>query len=66
MTKFGTAISVAAGFFVPICVSWAMVTYGWSWGLFVFSILGGLFVAFMLKVVAELTQVIADMLLPNQ
>lgn len=66
MTKYGTAIAVSAGAFVPACAAWALATYGWNWILFLFSVLGGLFAAFMLKVVAELTQVIVDMLLPNQ
>lgn len=65
LTRFGTAISIAAGVMVPVTTAWAMQSWGWSWPLFAMSLIGGGFAGFFLKVVAELTQVIVEMLLPN-
>lgn len=65
LTKFGTVIAVATGLMIPVGLVWAMLSTQWSWPLLVLSVVGGVFAGFFVKVIAELTQVIVQMLLPG-
>jgi hypothetical protein len=64
-TKFGTGLAVAAGLFIPAVAFGLMQMWEWNWPLFGLSVIVGGFAGFLVKVLAELAQVIVDMLLPR-
>jgi hypothetical protein len=65
-TKFGTPLAFVVAVLVPVGAGAAMQYLGaWNWLLFLVAVVVGAVAGFLLKVLAELAQVIVDMLLPR-
>ncbi len=65
MVRHGRWLAVPIGLALPVLVFLGVFTAGWSWVWGVLAIAAGLGVGFAFRTFAELTQIIADMLLPQ-
>ena len=65
MGKHGRWLAVPIGLALPVLVSLGILTAGWNWVWGIAAVAAGIGVGFAFRVFAELTQIIADMLLPE-
>ena len=65
MVQHGAKLAILAGLAGPILVLLGVLVAGWHWVWFVAALAGGCALWFVFKTFAELTQIIADMLLPQ-
>lgn len=65
MVQHGAKLAILAGLAVPILVLLGVLVAGWHWIWFVAALAAGGVLWFVFKTFAELTQIIADMLLPQ-
>lgn len=66
LTRFGGLFAALFGFSIPVAASTVMVAFNvWNWVIFALACLAGVGVAFLMKVLGELTRVISDMLIPR-
>ena len=65
MVKFGGVLAILAGLSLPLLVLVGVLGAGWHWGWLVAAVLAGTALGFVFRTFAELTQIIADMLLPQ-
>ena len=65
MVTYGRKLSIVIGLALPVLVALGIVFAGWHWVWGIAAIFGGIGFAFAFRTFAELTQIIADMLLPQ-
>ena len=65
MVTHGRWLAIAIGLALPALVLLGVMTAGWSWVWGILAVAGGIVVGFAFRTFAELTQIIADMLLPQ-
>ncbi len=65
MVAHGGKLAILAGLALPVLVSLGIVVAGWHWIWALAAIAAGLGVWFAFRTFAELTRIIADMLLPQ-
>jgi len=65
MVQHGGKLAVMAGISLPVLVLLGVLAAGWHWVWLVAAIVGGGALGFVFRTFAELTQIIADMLLPQ-
>lgn len=65
MVKHGNRLAVLVGLALPAVVLIGMAAQGWHWVWLVASLLAGAALGFAFRTFAELTRIIADMLLPQ-
>ena len=65
MVTHGRWLAIAIGLALPVLVFLGVMTAGWSWVWGIFAVAGGIVIGFAFRTFAELTQIIADMLLPQ-
>ncbi len=65
MVSYGRNLSVLVGLALPVLVGLGIVLAGWHWVWGIGAVAAGLIVWFAFRTFAELTQIIADMLLPQ-
>jgi len=65
MVTHGRWLAIPVGLALPVLVFLGVFATGWSWVWGVVAIAAGLVIGFAFRTFAELTQIIADMLLPQ-
>lgn len=65
MVKHGRMLAILAGIALPVLVLIGVVAAGWHWVWLAGAAVAGVAVGFVFRTFAELTQIIADMLLPQ-
>jgi len=65
MVAYGRKLSIAVGLALPVLVALGIVFASWHWVWGIAAIVAGIGVGFAFRTFAELTQIIADMLLPQ-
>ncbi len=65
MVKYGSMFAVLAGLALPLLALVGFLSAGWHWVWLVAAVFAGIALGFVFRTFAELTQIIADMLLPQ-
>jgi membrane-bound ClpP family serine protease len=65
MVTHGRWLAIPIGLALPVLVFLGVMSAGWSWIWVILAVAGGIVVGFAFRTFAELTQIIADMLLPQ-
>lgn len=65
MVKHGANLAILAGLALPILGLVSFLVLGWHWIWLAAALVAGIALWFVFKTFAELTQIIADMLLPQ-
>jgi hypothetical protein len=65
MVQHGAKLAVMVGISLPVLVLLGVLVVGWHWVWLVAAVVGGGALGFAFRTFAELTQIIADMLLPQ-
>ena len=65
MVTHGRKLSILVGLALPFLVALGIVFAGWHWVWGITAIAAGVGLGFAIRTFAELTQIIADMLLPQ-
>jgi len=65
MVAHGRWLAVPVGLALPVLVLLGVLTAGWSWVWAILAVAAGIVAGFAFRTFAELTQIIADMLLPQ-
>ncbi len=65
MVFYGRKLSILVGLALPVLAGLGIVFAGWHWVWGVAALAAGIVVWFAFRTFAELTQIIADMLLPQ-
>lgn len=65
MVTHGRKLAIPVGFALPVLALLGLVFAGWHWVWVVAAVAAGAVVGFAFRTFAELTQIIADMLLPQ-
>ena len=65
MVKHGNWLAIVVGLCLPAVVLVGMAVIGWHWIWLLVAILAGIALGFAFRTFAELTRIIADMLLPQ-
>jgi len=65
MVTHGRWLAIPIGLAVPALVLLGVLTAGWSWVWGAIAVAAGIVIGFAFRTFAELTQIIADMLLPQ-
>ena len=65
MVAHGRKLSILVGLALPFLVALGIVFAGWHWVWGAAAIVAGIGFGFAFRTLAELTQIIADMLLPQ-
>lgn len=65
MVAHGRKLAILVGLALPVLVALGIVFAGWHWVWGVAAIVAGVIAGFAFRTFAELTQIIADMLLPQ-
>jgi len=65
MVQHGAKLAVMVGISLPVLVLLGVLVVGWHWVWLVAAVVGGGALGFVFRTFAELTQIIADMLLPQ-
>jgi hypothetical protein len=63
--RFGKPLAFAMAVACPLIAFWGVIGFGLPWIVLALGIVAGLLVGFFIMVFAELTHVIAEMLLPH-
>lgn len=65
MVSHGRKLAILVGLALPVLVLAGILFAGWHWIWAIAAVAGGLVLGFAFRTFAELTQIIADMLLPQ-
>ena len=65
MVKHGPKLAILAGLFLPMLILLGVIIAGWHWVWLVVAVTAGIAIGFVFRTFVELTQIIADMLLPQ-
>lgn len=65
MVKHGRNLAILVGLALPVLVLIGIVLVEWHWVWGIAALVAGVIVGFAFRTFAELTQIIADMLLPQ-
>ena len=65
MVTHGRNLSILVGLALPVLVLVGILAADWHWVWGAAAVVGGVIVGFAFRTFAELTQIIADMLLPQ-
>jgi hypothetical protein len=65
MVQHGAKLAVMVGISLPVLVLLGVLVVDWHWVWLVAAVVGGGALGFVFRTFAELTQIIADMLLPQ-
>ena len=65
MVQHGAKLAVMVGISLPVLVLLGVLVVGWHWVWLVTAVVGGGVLGYVFRTFAELTQIIADMLLPQ-
>ena len=65
MVKHGSVLAILAGIALPMLVLIGVLAAGWHWVWLIGAVVAGVALGFVFRTFAELTQIIADMLLPQ-
>jgi len=65
VTKHGTRLALAAGAALPLLALLGLLVAGWHWVWLPVAAVAGVAVWFLFRLIAELTRIICEMLLPQ-